>query len=451
MMRSAGRSRGAPTWPLTMRGGHAEEDSAVSNASPARLACSSADRARASCFPACPSSHSTELISCQAGRGRVGPRPFEQLPRPALRPDLRPLVRAFYDPLGGTILINVDVRDRSGTSPRRSARSMRVGHDRPSTRRSSRSPTERSRGCGGGRSGGSFAPAGRGPPEQIGDGHHVVPTERSRTGLGEERRRPPTEFPSPVVERAERLPVPERLLEVVADDLVLLLGAIARTCVDPRGESPRAGRPGVPSGIASYAASRISRCRKRNASSPGTIERSVRTSSLRISERIRSGASSARETSGEQVAGRRPRGTPCRRRRRTRSSAARRRSGAPARAPSRAATGAAPRPTEIARRHPGAVPPDQQSVVDHHRRASARRTTGCRRRPRSRSRTPRPAVPRRRAGSRPGRPTASASAAAASTVVALNFPPPQFDRVSRNSGRAVHSSRIGASRDQSAT
>ncbi len=33
--------------------------------------------------------------------------------------------------------------------------------------------------------------------------------------------------------------------------------------------------------------------------------------------------------------------------------------------------------------------------------------------------------------------------------MAFSLPPPQSDRVSRNSGRAVHTSMIGASRDQS--
>ena len=75
-----------------------------------------------------------------------------------------------------------------------------------------------------------------GAAQEVGDRPHVVAGERAGTRRGEPVRGPTGEPSRLVVERPERLSVPERLLEVVADDLVLLLGAIAADASDPRGE-----------------------------------------------------------------------------------------------------------------------------------------------------------------------------------------------------------------------
>ena len=74
------------------------------------------------------------------------------------------------------------------------------------------------------------------PAQEVGDRPHVVAGERSGAGRREPVRGLPRERSRLVVERPERLSVPERLLEVVADDLVLLLGALAADAADPRGE-----------------------------------------------------------------------------------------------------------------------------------------------------------------------------------------------------------------------
>ena len=58
---------------------------------------------------------------------------------------------------------------------------------------------------------------------------------------------------------------------------------------------------------------------------------------------------------------------------------------------------------------------------------------------------------RRRAGARSARPSRASSSGSSRTVVAFSLPPPQPGRSSSSSGRARHRSRIGASRDQSAT
>ena len=102
-----------------------------------------------------------------------------------------------------------------------------------------------------------------------------------------------------VVERPELLSVPERLLEVVPDDLVLLLGALAADASDPRGEpSCRSARRSL--GIDLVGGVPDQDVAESERLLAGIVDRSVRTSSLRISDRVRSGAS-AREVLGEQV------------------------------------------------------------------------------------------------------------------------------------------------------
>ena len=99
--------------------------------------------------------------------------------------------------------------------------------------------------------------------------------------------------PGLIIERPELRSVSTRLLEVVADDLLVLAYVVARRPRQPFAKcacsSARASL-----GIAEYAASRISRWRKRKASSPAKSDRSGRTSSLRDSARRWSGTVSRR-------------------------------------------------------------------------------------------------------------------------------------------------------------
>ena len=75
-----------------------------------------------------------------------------------------------------------------------------------------------------------------GAAQQVGDRPHVLAGVRAGTRSGEPVRGLTGEPSRLVVERPELLSVPERLLEVVPDDLVLLLGALAADASDPRGE-----------------------------------------------------------------------------------------------------------------------------------------------------------------------------------------------------------------------
>ena len=93
----------------------------------------------------------------------------------------------------------------------------------------------------------------------------------------------------------------------------------------------------------------------------------------------------------------------------------------------------------------------RRSATPRPSRASARRRAGCPRPRRGSAREARRRDPCRRAGARSARPSRAADSGSSSTVVALSLPPAQIGRRSSSSGRAMQTSRIGASRLQSAT
>ena len=244
-------------------------------------------------------------------------------------------------------------------------------------------------------------------------------------------------------------PVPIRLLEVVAEDLLVLGQALAAPHARASPRTAGAGRRVAPSASPRYAASRIRRWRKRNASSPANSARSGRISSLRAraSSRVgtcgrsRSGVSvvTARrvedlaldrpafdhgaflgvqpvQAGGEQQLDRRRHGDV----------------------------------REILDRAPRAVLERAGARRRSACRASPRRTAGCPRRPRGSWLGRRRGCPRGRAGCRPGGRPRRPRAVPSRIVVAFIFPPPQSGRSSSSSGRATHRSRSGASRVQSA-
>ena len=75
-----------------------------------------------------------------------------------------------------------------------------------------------------------------GPPEEVRRGRHVAPAEGALPGRGETRRRPHAELTPVVVQGPEICQVPVRLLEVVAEDL-LVLGLAVAVAVDALGPS----------------------------------------------------------------------------------------------------------------------------------------------------------------------------------------------------------------------
>ena len=78
-----------------------------------------------------------------------------------------------------------------------------------------------------------------GPPQQVRGRRHVAPGERAAPGVAELGAARRADLPALGVERAELRPVAERLLEVVAEDLLelLLAAALAVDALGP-GDEP---------------------------------------------------------------------------------------------------------------------------------------------------------------------------------------------------------------------
>ena len=178
-------------------------------------------------------------------------------------------------------------------SVRSSSRRVANVRERPRAPRPGRSPRARNRRCASGRCraragarGARHGPSGSSATARVEQadrrGQVAAALVARRPARGQAARPPAIASSGRHRRRPELLPVAERLLEVVADDLVELarpLAGVARA-------SPRTAR-GVGASLLRdprYAASRIRTWRNRKPSSPGTVERSGSIRSFRTSD-----------------------------------------------------------------------------------------------------------------------------------------------------------------------